>query len=449
MIAVWVVGIGAFSALATAGFSERRWIACGLSVCAVAAQGYLIVIAPGQMQLPQLGLTLAMSGVSKTFLLVLYLGFAVQFLYAATLQQGQGFHSLALALNAIITAAILVSNHLALAGLILVVGLVITVYGVGRPCASARDLDAVVKLLIAAAIAAVAFLVCVLLIDVYESTHDPGSIRMVAAALSVGAGMLLAVFPFHFWLTRLTDLAPPMVAVWLAGCLSAAMAILLVSGAEAYPWLHSNERVMELLRWAGVFAALMGAVLALGAKRLNRLTVYAGISALGVLILGTGCATAAGLVGAAYLALNHVLSMLLLFMCVGLSPVVGSLDGDTVTPRLPRLGAVGLLAGGLAIAGLPPFGGFAGRWLIYEAALAHDPLLVVGSMLASLLVLVAVLRTLLDSPLAVEPIPGAPSAATPAVAMSAVILALLVMGVYPSPALAVIAETILSFPGLG
>lgn len=448
MIAVGMVGIGALGALSFTIIGERRWAVCGLSLLVVCAQGYLVVTAPGQLQLPQLGLTLAISGVSKAFLLTLYLGFAAQFLYASTFPLDRAFHSLALAFSATITAAILLSNQLALAGLVLVVGLAISVYGLGRRCASAGDLDAVMSMLIAAAVAAVAFLVCVLLIDVYESTHDPGAIRIVAAALSVATGTLMAVFPFHFWLTRLADLAPPMVTAWLAGYSGAAMAILIVASTEAYPWLHSSERVVELVRWGGVVAAVVGAALALGTKRLDRLSVYAGISAMGVLVLGTACTSAVGLVGTTYLALNHVLCVLLLFMSVGLSSVAPS-NGETGAPGVPGLARAGLLAGGLAIAGLPPFGGFAGRWLVYEAALSHDPLLVAGSLLSSLLVMAAFVRTLLGSRRCAEPLPGASSGSMPALAMSLVTLALLVMGVYPSPLLSVIAETILTFPGLG
>lgn len=446
MLAVYVVAIPIVSSVLVWFTRASRWATCSVAVAAVLFQACLVFVLPGQFPLAELALPVEWSSLSRTMLITMYLGMAAQFVYASQVFQGRSFYSLALLFNAVVSASLLQANQMPLAGLLLVLALTLTVYGAGDRAVRSGDIDAALKMLITAAMAAVVFALVMLLIDAYETTHDPASVRIVAAVLSIGVGILLTVFPFHLWLPKLADLAPPMVVVWLLSYVEAAVVVLLIVSVRLYPWLHSSERVAELLSWAGIATAVVAGVLALGSNRPTRLVVYSAISNIGVIVVGLASNSAAGLTGAALLALAHIPTVLLLLMFIGLLPV-DSTKTRMAVPGAPSTITFGLLAGGLSIAGVPPFAGFPGRWLVYSTVMTKEPVAIAGLALASSLVVIAFFRALLSNPEAVDS--GLPK--SPPLVLAAAIsvaLVLIAIGVYPSPLTTLITDTVQGLSGI-
>ena len=446
MLAVYLVAIPVVSSILVWFTRASRWATCGVAVAAVLFQACLVFVLPSQVQAAELALPVEWSSLSRTMLITMYLGTAVQFVYASQVSQGHSFHSLALLFDAVVSASLLQANQMPLAGLLIVLALSLTVYGAGHRALRSGEIDAALKMLITAAIAAVVFTLVMLLIDAYETTHDPASIRIVAAVLSIGAGILLTVFPFHLWLPKLADFAPPMVVVWLVSYIEAAVVVVLICSVRVYPWLHSSERVAELLSWTGVATAIVAGVLALGSNRPTRLVVYSAISNIGVMVVGLASNSAGGLTGAALLALTQIAAVLLLLMCIGLQPI-GSLKIGLAGAGGPGTVIFGLLVGGLSIAGVPPFAGFPGRWLVYSTVMTKEPTAVVGLAVASSLVVMAFLRALLSNTEAVESgFPKPPPLVLAAVI--SVVLVLVAIGVYPSPLTTFIIDTVQGFSGI-
>ncbi len=221
---------------------------------------------------------------------------------------------------------------------------------------------------------------------------------VVWAALGLmGAGLLLktAVFPLHFWLPPAHASAPaPVSALLSALVVKASFYILLRLWLELFEPLVAGQGVPALLGLLGTGAVLWGSVQALRQSRLKLLIAYSTVAQIGYLLLAFPLAVATGVTawnGALYLALSHALAKAAMFLAAGnLLRFEGHdriADLDRVVQRLPLTASAFALAGA-SIMGLPPSGGFVGKWLLLEAALAQGrwdlaAVMILGGVLAA------------------------------------------------------------------
>jgi multicomponent Na+:H+ antiporter subunit D len=111
---------------------------------------------------------------------------------------------------------------------------------------------------------------------------------------------------------------------------------------------------------------------------------------MGFLLLGISSASELGMRGALFAATVHALAKALLFISVSAPEADGALtlDARGLASRYP-VSAAGFLAGMLAMLGVPPLLGFAGRWRIYQTAAASNHWLLAGFILSSMFALLA------------------------------------------------------------
>lgn len=206
-----------------------------------------------------------------------------------------------------------------------------------------------------------------------------------AAGLLMLAGLALkaALFPLHFWLPPAHASAPPPVsAVLSALVVKAAFYVVLrlwVTVFEPLPTAPAGL-VLGLL---GATAVLWGSVQAFRQERLKMLVAYSTVAQVGYLFL---CfALSAGWSAAVYLAVSHAAAKAAMFL--GAGSIARALGHDrvddlgAVSERLPvTLFAVGIA--GVSLMGLPPTGGFVGKWMLLQAALAAGQWWVAGAVLA-------------------------------------------------------------------
>ncbi len=196
-----------------------------------------------------------------------------------------------------------------------------------------------------------------------------------AAIGAIIAGLLLktALFPFHFWLPPAHGSAPaPVSAVLSALVVKASFYLLLRFWIDVLdggrPWLA------ELLGVLGAAAVIWGSVLALRQERLKLLIAYSTVAQIGYFFMAFPLSVsghAAAWTGALYLALAHGLAKAAMFLSAGNLMRFGRQDRiaelDRAVYRLPLTLTAFTLAG-VSIMGLPPSGGFIGKWLMLEAA---------------------------------------------------------------------------------
>ncbi len=267
---------------------------------------------------------------------------------------------------------------------------------------------------------------------------QPGPALWVALALMTG-GLIAkaALFPLHFWLPPAHANAPaPVSALLSALVVKGSFYILLRLWFEAFPALLTPA-VAQLLGLLGAAAILWGSVNALFQTRLKLLIAYSTVAQLGYLFLvfplaavreGGFLAWSGGLIflGA------HACAKTAMFLTAGnILHAAGHdriKDLDGITHVLPvSVFAFGL--SGMSLIGLPPSSGFAGKWLLLNAALGQGQwwwvaVMLIGSLLAATYVVRVLVHafTQIGEPKMANPIPPVMEWTALAVAVVAVVL---------------------------
>ncbi len=199
-----------------------------------------------------------------------------------------------------------------------------------------------------------------------------------AALALMGAGLCLktALFPLHFWLPPAHAGAPaPISAALSALVVKASFYVLLRMWIDVFGTLAGAADVVFGL--LGAAAILWGALQALRQVRLKLLVAYSTVAQIGYLFIAFPLAAASALAGweaVAYLALSHALAKAAMFLAAGNMMRFGGHDRISDLNRMAQhlpLSTWAFALAGVSIMGLPPSGGFVGKWLLLQAALAQ------------------------------------------------------------------------------
>ena len=233
----------------------------------------------------------------------------------------------------------------------------------------------------------------------------PVVLHVLLALWFIGFATKAGILPFGDWLPDAYPAAPSsgsaafagtMTKLGIYGMLRVFVDLLPVSQFSAVWGI-----VIALLGTGSIF---VGTLTALSQDNVKRLMSFHVIGQMGYMFLGLGMGiyflpshptlALAGLMAGVFHLVNHVTYKSLLFF------TAGSLQYRTGTLSLSRMGALStvlpattLMAGigSFAIAGVPPFNGFASKWLIYQVAIIGGiefPLLLLFGLVAMFISLV-------------------------------------------------------------
>jgi NADH-quinone oxidoreductase subunit N len=200
----------------------------------------------------------------------------------------------------------------------------------------------------------------------------------IVLLLVVGLGFKVSIVPLHFWAPDVYEGAPTPIAGLLSTASKAAgFAVLARVFLVAFP----VEGILTSVNWTLVLAILsavtmtVGNLLALPQKNLKRLLAYSSIGHAGYILIGVAAATRLGLASVAFYVLAYLFTNLAAF---GIVMVVGRVnqpdDYDSyrgLSRRSPAL-ALAMLVAFLSLAGMPPFGGFIAKVLVFAAGIQAD-----------------------------------------------------------------------------
>lgn len=195
------------------------------------------------------------------------------------------------------------------------------------------------------------------------------------ALVLLGAFTKSAQFPFHFWLPAAMA-APAPVSAYLHSATMVKAGVYLL--ARLNPVLGGTDIWQVSVTGVGVATMLVGAYVAWLQTDLKRILAYSTISALGTLVMLIGWGSDLAIKAAMVFLVVHSFYKGALFL------VAGAIDHETGTRDITRLGGlrrlmpISAVAAGLAalsMAGIPPWFGFIGKELIYEAMLSAPVIL--------------------------------------------------------------------------
>ena len=196
-------------------------------------------------------------------------------------------------------------------------------------------------------------------------------VKVAFVFVLVGYGTKVGLVPMHSWLPDAHAEAPsPISALLSAVLLNCAMYALLrfdaiTSGAIGTAFPHT------LLLIFGTLSVATAALLMIVQRDLKRLLAYSSIEHMGIVAIGIGIGGTFGLYGALLHAFNHSLAKTMLFMAAGnVREHFGTLRMERIRGMAAAMPwtSTGLIVGGLAIVGMPPFGLFVSEFMILTGA---------------------------------------------------------------------------------
>ncbi|HEX7730010.1 MAG TPA: proton-conducting transporter membrane subunit [Terracidiphilus sp.] len=221
-----------------------------------------------------------------------------------------------------------------------------------------------------------------------------GQIAMHAGASAVAIALLLTGFlvklglaPAMLWLPSVAESTPaPVMGTLIAVVDIAAFGELAVT-AQEYPGILAPKML-----WVGLAlaSALVASLLMLTEKNVKRMLALSSIEDMGFLLLGLAAASEIGMRGALIGAASHAMAKALLFASISAPEADGALTESArgLASRYP-VSAAGFMAGMLAMLGVPPMLGFAGRWRLYQSAAGMNNWLLAAFVAASMMSLIA------------------------------------------------------------
>lgn len=204
---------------------------------------------------------------------------------------------------------------------------------------------------------------------------DPGAITVAFIFALIGYGTKAGVAPMHTWLPDAHAEAPTPVSAML----SANMLTVAVYAILRFKALTDRsvgpEFTSKLIIGLALLSLAVSAIFILVQRDYKRLFAYSSIEHIGIALLGFGVGGLGVFAGAWHL-MNHALAKSTAFYGAGLVYLrYHHKSLDRVTGLLGQMPVAGtaILVGGIALAGLPPFGLFISEVLIMAGTYAFKP----------------------------------------------------------------------------
>ena len=186
----------------------------------------------------------------------------------------------------------------------------------------------------------------------------------------VGFSFKISAFPFHFWAPDVYEGAPsPVVGFLSTASKAAGFGVLVRVLMVGFPTISDNWQI-----YAAIIATAtmtVGNFIALTQKNIKRLLAYSSIAHAGYVLIGVAAGTEFGLSSVVLYLVVYLVTNLAAFGIV--SVVSRAINSHEIanyaglSRRSPAL-ALAMLVAFLSLAGMPPFGGFISKTLLFAAA---------------------------------------------------------------------------------
>ena len=266
-----------------------------------------------------------------------------------------------------------------------------------------------------------------------------GTLLLVGAGLViVGLGFKVAAVPFHMWTPDVYEGAPtPVTGFMSVGAKAAGFAALLRVFLFGLAPIQLDW--MPVMAVISALTMILGNVVALAQTNLKRMLAYSSIAHAGYMLMGIAAGDQAGLSAVMFYLLAYTFTNIGAFAVLA---VMAQREGEDQTfhqyaglmRKHPWL-AVAMAIFMLSLTGIPPTGGFFGKYYLFMAAVnGHLVWLALVGVVTSVISAFFYLRVIVDMTMR-EPEREIPSRIYPALVTTLAVTALgtLILGIWPGP----------------
>jgi len=199
---------------------------------------------------------------------------------------------------------------------------------------------------------------------------DNGFAIYAFVLLALGAFAKAGAMPLHTWIPDSAEHAPVPVMALLPASVDKLLGIYFLARLSFDIFAvkpHSGVSLFLLI--VGSVTIIAAVMMAIFQHNMKRLLSYHAVSQVGYMVLGIGTANPVGIAGGLFHMLNNAIYKSALFF------TAGAVEKETGTTDLDGLGGMArfmpvsflcCLIASLAISGVPPFNGFASKWMVYQ-----------------------------------------------------------------------------------
>ena len=203
----------------------------------------------------------------------------------------------------------------------------------------------------------------------------------IPVLLLIGFAVKTALMPLHVWAPEAYSKTPMSFTTVFSGALSK-MGVLGMGLVLSMVYFKSNPDsavnalyLKQILGWLGAITAVMATLYALIQTDAKKLLAYSSVAQLGYIVVGLSTGTKLGVMAALFLAIVHGMFKGVLFM------VAGAVERQTGTTDMTKISGLirkmpwtffSALIAIIALAGVPPLGGFVGKWMLYESLITES-----------------------------------------------------------------------------
>ena len=210
------------------------------------------------------------------------------------------------------------------------------------------------------------------LVIAIEKGLIPNGIKLVVLFMVLaGFGFKVSAVPFHFWAPDVYHGSPTPISGFLSTASKAAGFIVLIRFLSSV-YSFDQQSWMLLVAMLATISMFLGNLVALVQKNMKRLLAFSSIAHAGYILIGVASGNQLGNTGAMYYLLAYLFTNLAAF---GVVHIVEMKTGSSeiaqfkgLIKKNPGLALIFLVAL-LSLAGIPPFGGFISKVLVFSSAI--------------------------------------------------------------------------------
>lgn len=256
-----------------------------------------------------------------------------------------------------------------------------------------------------------------LAVSMLYGEHNALNIAKIASDMKTGYNMIdrialvlfltslalkLGAAPLHTWVPDAYGEAPSPISIILVSNTQASLYALFRICFTLYGLVINTVIIGWVIIFLGLMSMFIGATMALRQRNIKRLIAYTSVSQVGYMLLGVGVGITTlkktalidygmdAIVGGIFHIFNDALCIGLLFLVAGaISYRTGAYYFDEMSglARRMKYTTTFFIVSAAAIAGLPPFNGFASKLIIYESVYRFNPILSIIAILISIITL--------------------------------------------------------------